>query len=59
MKNILKPFIVIGNLKQAFDYYIDENEDSEEMKAEWKQSYRELLHAYHIFTGVKKDYRKK
>ena len=60
MKNRTRiPINVISSLKAAFNYYLDENIDNEELKREWLQDYKDLLHAYHVYVGIKKDYRKK
>ena len=57
-KYYITPLNVIGYLHDVCKYYKEEwvpKEDWE--KAE--EIYQELLKAYHIYIGVKKDYRKK
>jgi hypothetical protein len=50
----ITPLFVIGYLKDAHKYYKEEcvvHEDWPNAEA----MYGELLHAYHIYTGIKKE----
>jgi hypothetical protein len=56
-KSKVTPLFAIGYLSDMHKYYKEEmiNKDS------WENAdilYRELLKAYHVYCGIKKDYRK-
>ena len=57
-KRKLIPLQVIGYLRDAHNYFKEECLD----KRDWAnadEAHMMLLKAYHVYTGIKKDYRKK
>lgn len=54
----LAPLFVISYLTDIHEYYLEECV-AEEYKENAETMYRELLKAYHVYSGIKIDYRKK